>query len=56
MSMIRKYPALGVRDAVHAATAVVGGIDKILTADQVFDGLDEVERVDPLGVSDLLKL
>lgn len=56
IAMIRKYPALGARDTVHAATAVVGGISKILSADQVFDGLDEVERVDPLGILELLKL
>ncbi len=55
LTMIRKYPGLGVRDAVHAATAVVAGIDKILSADQVFDGLDELERVDPLDSLDLLK-
>lgn len=47
LALIRKYPDLGVRDAVHAATAVVRGIDRILSADQVFDGLDEVVRVDP---------
>jgi predicted nucleic acid-binding protein len=56
LTMIRKYPGLGVRDAVHAATAVVAGIDKILSADQVFDGLDELERVDPLDSLELLKL
>ena len=56
MEMIRKYPFLGVRDAVHAATAVVGGLDRILSTDQVFDGIAEVERVDPVGAMDLLRL
>lgn len=56
LTIIRKYPEIGVRDSVHAATALVSGIDRILSADQVFDGLNEVERVDPGRAADLLKL
>jgi uncharacterized protein len=54
LTMVRKYPGIGVRDSVHAATAVAGGINRILSADHVFDGMDEVERVDPGQAAGLL--
>lgn len=53
LGMIRQYPHLGARDAVHAATAVVVGIAQILSADQVFDSLAEVDRIDPLHAAAL---
>lgn len=45
--LLRRYPELGVRDAVHAATAVQGGLPAIVSADRVFDAVVEVQRVDP---------
>lgn len=47
VSLLRAYDGLGVRDAVHAATAVNAGLSAIVSADQVFDTIDEVTRVDP---------
>lgn len=47
MSLLRRHPELGVRDAVHAATAIRVGIAQIISADQVFDLLTEIVRVDP---------
>jgi hypothetical protein len=45
--LLRKYEALGVRDAVHAATAVHAGLPRLLSADRVFETLEEITRVDP---------
>lgn len=38
---------VGVRDAVHAATALVAGHVRVLSADRVFDRIEQVARVDP---------
>lgn len=43
----RTYPALGVRDAVHAATALRAGLSSIVSADLAFDTIEEVLRIDP---------
>lgn len=51
LGMIRQYMHLGARDAVHAATAVAIGVPQVLSADQVFDAVAEVERVDPLSAA-----
>lgn len=47
MALLRRHPALGVRDAVHAATAVHAGLPAILSTDRVFDGISAIVRVDP---------
>ena len=47
LGLVRHYSALGARDAVHAATAVAIGIPQMLSANQVFDAVAEVDRVDP---------
>lgn len=41
-------PRLGANDRIHAATALVNGIDTILSADTGFDGVPGITRVDPL--------
>lgn len=49
-ALLRRHDGLGVRDAVHAATALhLGGLP-VLSTDRVFDRLDEVRRVDPTEV------
>jgi len=40
------------RDAVHAATALAYGIDKIASADRAFDGIPGLIRIDPLTDAD----
>lgn len=35
------------RDAVHAATAILAGFDKIISADRDFDGIPGLRRVSP---------
>lgn len=38
------------RDAVHAATALAYGIEKIASTDRAFDGIPGLTRIDPLAV------
>lgn len=47
LALLRAYDSLGVRDAVHAATAVHAGLTAIVSTDRVFDVVEEVTRVDP---------
>ncbi len=46
-ALLGRYPTLGVRDAVHAATALRAGITTILSVDRVFDTVSEIQRYDP---------
>lgn len=39
------------RDAVHAATALAYGIEKIASSDPAFDAIPGLTRIDPLAVS-----
>jgi predicted nucleic acid-binding protein len=39
---------LGSSDRIHVATALVNGIDTIVSADTDFDGIRAIRRVDPL--------
>lgn len=48
LDLLERYPQLGVRDAVHAATAVRHDIGRILSTDQVFDEVREIDRIDPI--------
>lgn len=41
-------PALGANDRVHVATCLTHGIDLVVSADQGFDSVPEVHRIDPL--------
>jgi uncharacterized protein len=45
--LAEKYPDKGTRDLLHLASMVAAGIQQIVTVDQDFDHLDEVERVVP---------
>lgn len=47
LALVRVHRMLGVRDAVHAATAIVAGIDAVVSADRVFDDVDGITRIDP---------
>lgn len=46
--LLAEHSQLGVRDAVHAATAVRAGISAIVSTDRVFDGVADLLRIDPL--------
>lgn len=47
LSLVASVPALGMRDAVHAATALRRGIGVIVSPDRAFDPIIGLERLDP---------
>ncbi len=47
LDLLRRHPDLGVRDAVHASTALSAGLDAIISTDRVFDQVAALRRVDP---------
>jgi uncharacterized protein len=47
LSLIRDHPTIRGRDAVHAATALLHGIDTIVSPDEAFDGIPGLARVSP---------
>ena len=50
-ALIEAHADLPVRDAVHAAVMARHGVERIVTADQHFDALPGVMRVDPAAWS-----
>lgn len=50
MNLLKKYDALNIRDAIHAATALRGNVKYILSVDKHFDRLPSLQRVDPLEI------
>jgi predicted nucleic acid-binding protein len=48
IDLFETYPALDARDAVFAGLAINRGIDAILSTDRAFDGIDALERIDPV--------
>ena len=51
---VRQYealPDLSARDILHVATCVAHGIDRIVSVDTDFDGLEAVTRVDPADLA-----
>lgn len=47
LELIDRHPGLPTRDAMHAATARAVGIRIMLSADDDFDEIDGLERIDP---------
>ncbi|MGQ0467239.1 MAG: type II toxin-antitoxin system VapC family toxin [Sporichthyaceae bacterium] len=47
LSLVEQHPELGMRDAVHAATAMRREIGLIVSPDRGFDAVDGLERLDP---------
>jgi len=43
----RRYTSLQARDSLHVAVMVNNGVERILSADQHFDAVAEVQRFDP---------
>jgi predicted nucleic acid-binding protein len=50
IDLFETHPGLDARDAVFAALAINRGIDAILATDRAFDGIDDLERIDPADV------
>lgn len=46
--LLAAHQGLGVRDAVHGATAVQAGIPAIISTDRGFDVVDDLTRLDPI--------
>jgi predicted nucleic acid-binding protein len=47
LTLVADNETVGVRDAVHAATALGAGIARLVSADRAFDGVDGLTRIDP---------
>jgi predicted nucleic acid-binding protein len=47
IDLFQNHDNLDARDAVFAALAINRGIDAILSTDRAFDGVDQLERIDP---------
>lgn len=47
LDLFERHPALQVRDALHAATALTRGIAAIVSPDTAFDAVAGLERIDP---------
>lgn len=45
--LLRRYPALSVRDAVHVSTILHNGITTVASVDSDFDQVSEIWRVAP---------
>lgn len=48
LDLIERGPIRG-RDAVHAATAIAYGIERIASTDPAFDGIPGITRLDPVA-------
>ncbi len=48
--LLRRYPSLLPRDAIHAATVRANHLEGIVSADRVFDAIDDFCRFDPLAL------
>jgi len=47
LELLIEHPRLTPRDAIHVATMRHRGLEFLLSTDQDFDGLSDIERVDP---------
>lgn len=47
LELVEAHPELGMRDAVHAATAIRRDIELIVSPDRGFDAVPGLERLDP---------
>ena len=50
LDLIERNPTVRGRDAVHAATAVAYGIERIASTDAAFDSIPGITRLDPLAL------
>lgn len=47
LALVAEHPEIGMRDAVHAATALRRGVEVIVSPDRGFDTVHGLERLDP---------
>jgi uncharacterized protein len=55
LTLHREHPALPTRDIVHLATMHRHGIHHIVSADRHFDLVSDLSRIDPTGISVLVR-
>ena len=48
LELLKEYPAVTSRDAIHAATMLNNGIKEILSTDPHFDLITGIRRIDPV--------
>ncbi len=48
--LLTRHPGLVPRDAIHAAVVQANGLEGIVSADKVFDAIDNLTRFDPLAL------
>jgi uncharacterized protein len=48
--LLNRYPALRVRDAIHAASMIRSGVETIVSFDPHFDAVSEIRRLEPLSL------
>lgn len=48
--LLRQYPRLSVRDAIHVATMLRNGLNTVVSVDTDFDQVSEIRRVAPGAV------
>jgi uncharacterized protein len=46
-NLLRRYPRLSIRDAIHAATMTQNGITQIISVDHDFDQIEGIRRIEP---------
>lgn len=56
MGLMDDQPRLQISDAIHAATALRHGISVVVSADDDFDAVSGIERIDPLDSARLADL
>lgn len=47
MKLLKEFPSISSRDAIHAATMLNNGIEKILSTDPHFDVIHGIQRIAP---------
>jgi uncharacterized protein len=51
LELLKQYPQITSRDAIHAATMLNNGIKEILSADPHFDLISGIRRIDPAAIN-----
>jgi len=48
--LLRRYPRLSVRDAVHLGTMLRNGLRTVVSVDSDFDQVSEIQRIEPSAI------
>jgi uncharacterized protein len=51
LELLKQYPQITSRDAIHAASMLNNGIEEILSTDPHFDLIPGIRRIDPAAIS-----